>query len=90
VGIHLWHKKGLTKSSVVSINMSGMARMADGIFHQCAGLADSGLLECGWRGMPCGGRCEPGGLFSEWSRKAACLECGIVVTVGAPTRTGVG
>lgn len=27
VGIHLWHKKRLTKSSVVSINMSCMDRM---------------------------------------------------------------
>ena len=29
-------------------------------------------------------------FFDEWSRKPAGLECRIVVTVGAPTRTGVG
>ena len=29
-------------------------------------------------------------FFNEWSRKRAVLECRIVVTVGAATRTGVG
>ena len=29
-------------------------------------------------------------FFNEWSRRPAGLECGIVVTVGAPTRTGLG